>query len=184
MNIELPALSLPAALQLVAGLVFFAFVMGGVLPVLIVRLIALVYPRRHPRRAELPAEMVRAKSMKDLPEQYMWLGGMFATALCEGAPLRIKAQARAGLLVLGWIVVAAITPVVDSVYVRAALRDAFSDLPLPDRDDMTRLEYWRVLRERDANLRANLRRLDRRDGSPQSTLAQYSEWARAKKQEW
>jgi hypothetical protein len=78
----------------VVTFLMIAFVLGGAAPVFIVRLIARIYPKGNPRRKELPSEMVRAKGMHEVPEQWRWLGEVFALAVCEGGSARLRSLRR------------------------------------------------------------------------------------------
>lgn len=60
----------------------------GLAPVFVVRLIAAVYPKGHPRRREIVGEMRHVEGVSQLLEQWRWLGETFGLALCEGLPAR------------------------------------------------------------------------------------------------
>lgn len=79
-------------------------ILGGMLPVFVVRCVVRVYPRGHARRAELVAEMA---SVKGVVERWVWLGHILGTAVFEGVPERRRAvspgqrrRTRASLLVV------------------------------------------------------------------------------------
>jgi len=70
-----------------------AFVLGA-MPVFVVRCIARMYPKGHPRRNELVAEMAHVRGLGQTVTMWTWLGEMFATAACDAVPLRLKAALR------------------------------------------------------------------------------------------
>ncbi|UOX92845.1 hypothetical protein MUY14_20280 [Amycolatopsis sp. FBCC-B4732] len=57
----------------------------GFFPKFVVNLIVLVYPRDHPRRRELPAEL----DAVPVRERLTWVFGQCATVLFDGVPARI-----------------------------------------------------------------------------------------------
>jgi len=82
-----------ASVGTVATAIVVAFVLGAT-PVFVVRLIARIYPKGDPRRAELIAEMAHVKGISKTLETWRWLGESFATALCEGTPERVRRARR------------------------------------------------------------------------------------------
>lgn len=79
----------------VSTLLAICFVLGAA-PVFAVRLIGLLYPKGHERRAELIAEMHHARGIARVPEQWRWLGECLALGICEGIPLRVRHGLRRG----------------------------------------------------------------------------------------
>jgi hypothetical protein len=68
------------------GTVLTVAALFGFLPKFVVNLIVLVYPKKHPRRQELPAEL----DVVPLRERVTWVFGQCATVLFEGVAARIK----------------------------------------------------------------------------------------------
>jgi hypothetical protein len=65
----------------------------GTAPGVILRLLVLAYPKGHPRRRELIAQLYTVPRA----ERPMWVAEQIEVALCEGLPLRWRArQARPG----------------------------------------------------------------------------------------
>lgn len=73
-----------------AGTLFLTALVFGFFPVFAVNLLARVYPKEHPRRAELVAEL------HDVPrrERLIWVAEQLATVLFDGVPERVRARRR------------------------------------------------------------------------------------------
>ncbi|MET9264151.1 hypothetical protein [Amycolatopsis sp. NPDC004079] len=73
-----------------AGTLFLTALVFGFFPVFAVNLLARVYPKGHPRRAELVAEL------HDVPrrERLIWVAEQLATVLFDGVPERVRARRR------------------------------------------------------------------------------------------
>ncbi|MGW7538620.1 hypothetical protein [Amycolatopsis sp. NPDC054798] len=73
-----------------AGTLVLTALVFGFFPVFAVNLLARVYPKGHPRRAELVAEL------HDVPrrERLIWVAEQFATVLFDGVPERVRARRR------------------------------------------------------------------------------------------
>lgn len=74
-------------------------IVAGALPVLVTRLICLLYPADHPRREELLLEITHVRKAAQLADWYVWLGQISVTAAIEGVPARGR-QARTAIA--GW----------------------------------------------------------------------------------
>ncbi|MBB1158489.1 hypothetical protein [Amycolatopsis dendrobii] len=73
-----------------AGTLVLTALVFGFFPVFAVNLLARVYPKGHPRRAELVAEL------HDVPrrERLIWVAEQLATVLFDGVPERVRARRR------------------------------------------------------------------------------------------
>lgn len=80
----------PFALTWAALAVLFVL---GAAPVLVVRLAALLYPKGHPRRAELVAEMQHVAGLRHALARWYWMSETVALALCEGTAARFSRTA-------------------------------------------------------------------------------------------
>ncbi|GAA1751388.1 hypothetical protein [Aeromicrobium alkaliterrae] len=69
---------------------------AGAIPVIVTRLICVLYPSDHPRRAELLLELAHVRKAAQLPDWYVWLGQIAMTAVLEGVPARGR-QAQTAL---------------------------------------------------------------------------------------
>ncbi|SFO88836.1 hypothetical protein [Amycolatopsis rubida] len=80
------------------GTLFMTALVFGFFPTFVVNVLARIYPKGHPRRDELIAEL------RDVPrrEQLIWVAEQFATLLFDGVPARVqnavrkRRQARSG----------------------------------------------------------------------------------------
>jgi hypothetical protein len=72
---------------LVGALILFGFTPG-----LVLRTIVLLYPKDHPRRAELIGELYRCPRW----ERPFWVAEQFEVALFEGLPSRVSSTLRHG----------------------------------------------------------------------------------------
>lgn len=79
------------SLSALTGIALTAFSFG-VAQVLVVRLIALIYPESDPMRSEIIAEMAHVAGAKNIVERWHWLGETFVTAAWEGVPARRAAR--------------------------------------------------------------------------------------------
>lgn len=87
---ELAKLASP---KVVAVVILTVFLLGFA-PVLVARCLARIYPKGHPRRNEIPAEIAYLQHVNRVLSCWHWLGSQFALALCEGIPLRCAASRR------------------------------------------------------------------------------------------
>lgn len=80
----------------------FAVLLSITVPVFATRVLALMYPRRHPRRIELVAELGEVPYF----ERVKWAAGVTATGLVDGIPCRVKlAAATARFVARGAVIV-------------------------------------------------------------------------------
>lgn len=62
----------------------------AVAPVFVVRLAARIYPKGHPRRAELVAEMQHVAGLGNALRRWYWMSETLALAVCEGLAARFS----------------------------------------------------------------------------------------------
>lgn len=73
-----------------AGTLVLTALVFGFFPVFAVNLLARVYPKGHPRRAELVAELHEVPRR----ERLIWVAEQLATVLFDGVPERVRAHRR------------------------------------------------------------------------------------------
>lgn len=69
------------------------FVLGAA-PVFVVRLAARIYPKGHPRRNELVAEMQHVAGLRMALARWYWMSETVALAVCEGTAARFARRIR------------------------------------------------------------------------------------------